>query len=184
MGDVREAITPDLQRWIEQQRIFFVATAPLAADGFVNCSPKGLDSFRILGPHDVAYLDLTGSGIETVAHLRENGRIVIMFCAFDGPPKIVRLHGTGRVIEAGTPEFESLRGSFPANIGMRAIVRVSLTRISDSCGYAVPRYRHVADRDTLDRWAEAKGPDGLVRYRRDKNARSVDGLRGLDLPAE
>jgi hypothetical protein len=107
-----------------------------------------------------------------------------MFCAFDGPPKIVRLHGTGRVIEAGTPEFESLRGSFPANIGMRAIVRVSLKRISDSCGYAVPRYRHVADRDTLDRWAEAKGPDGLVRYRRDKNALSVDGLRGLDLPAE
>src|SRR5215212_9175752 len=105
MGDVRETITPDLQRWIEQQRIFFVATAPLAADGLVNCSPKGLDSFRILGPRDVAYLDLTGSGIETIAHLRENGRIVIMFCAFEGPPKIVRLHGRGEVLAPGEPGY-------------------------------------------------------------------------------
>src|SRR5262245_43345892 len=160
--------------------MFFVATAPLAADGLLNCSPKGMDTFRILGPRDVAYLDLTGSGIETIAHLRENGRIVFTFCAFAGPPKIVRLHGTGIVIEADTPEYARLRPRFPDYPGARSIVRASLGRIGDSCGYAVPQYAYVGERDTLARWAESKGPDGLTRYRGEKNVRSLDGLPGLD----
>lgn len=179
MGQLHD-ITPDLRRWIERQKVFFVATAPLAADGLVNCSPKGLDSFRVLGPHEVAYVDLTGSGIETIAHLRENGRIVFMFCAFEGPPKIVRLHGTGQVAVAGSPAFEELRGLFPDHHGARAIVRATVARVSDSCGYAVPLYGYERDRDTLVRWSASKGPDGLARYRQQKNAHSLDGLPGLD----
>src|SRR5919198_2760664 len=123
MGMVYDAITPELADWLSQQRVFFVATAPLAGDGLVNCSPKGMDSFRILGPREVAYVDLTGSGIETVAHLRENGRIVFMFCAFAGPPKIVRLHGTGEVITPGAPDYPKLRAIFPDYPGRRAIIR-------------------------------------------------------------
>jgi hypothetical protein len=178
MGKVHDVISPALAAWIERQRMFFVATAPLDGDGLVNCSPKGMDSFRILGPRDVAYLDLTGSGVETVAHLRENGRIVFMFCAFEGAPQIVRLHGTACVAVAGTPEYEELRGQFVEYPGARAIVRASLTRISDSCGYAVPRYDFAEQRDTLVRWTEAKGP-AIETYRREKNAQSIDGLPGL-----
>jgi hypothetical protein len=158
----------------------FVGAAPLARDGLLNCSPKGMDSFRILGPREVAYLDLTGSGAETIAHLGENGRIVFMFCAFTGPPKIVRLHGTGSVVPAGTAAFDALRKLFPDHPGARAIVRASLTRIGDSCGFGVPRYDYVAERDTLARWADAKGMDGLTRYRREHNLRSLDGLPGLE----
>lgn len=180
MGDLHDHISPKLADWLRRQRMFFVATAPLDATGLINCSPKGLDCFRILGPRDVAYLDLTGSGVETIAHLRENGRIVFMFCAFEGPPQIVRLHGTGRVLEAGIAEYEELRGQFAEYPGERAIIRASLTRISDSCGYAVPRYAFTGDRDTLPRWTEAKGPDGIAAYRQQKNARSVDGLPGLE----
>lgn len=179
MGVVHDGIDGTLQAWIERQHVFFVATAPLAADGLINCSPKGLDSLRVLGPQRVAYADLTGSGVETIAHLRENGRIVIMFCAFDGPPKIVRLHGTGRVVEAGTEEFEQLRSRFPDRVGTRAIIDIAVTRVSDSCGYAVPTYDFRADRDTLTRWAAAKGPEGLAKYRKDKNRQSLDGLAGL-----
>ena len=175
-----ENITDALRQWIEAQRIFFVATAPLSAGGFVNCSPKGLDSLRILGPSDVAYVDLTGSGAETIAHLRENGRIVLMFCAFAGPPKIVRLHGTGRVVREGTPEFEQMRPAFRDYLGTRAIVRVAVTRVSDSCGYAVPLYDFRAERDTLTRWSETKGQEGLQRYRNQKNAVSIDGLPALE----
>jgi hypothetical protein len=182
VGVIYEAITPELQEWIARQHVFFVATAPLASEGHVNCSPKGMDSLRVLGPRDIAYVDLTGSGIETVAHLRENGRIVFMFCAFEGPPKIVRMHGAGRVIDAGTPEFESLRPSFPDYLGTRAMVRASITRISDSCGYSVPRLDYVGDRDTLSRWIEKKGSQGLTDYRAEKNSSSVDGLPGLSLP--
>jgi hypothetical protein len=151
MGKLHDGISSELKDWIEAQRMFFVATAPLAADGLVNCSPKGLDSFRILSPTEVAYLDLTGSGIETVAHLRENGRIVLMFCAFEGPPKIVLLHRTGTPIFPGTPEFNRIRPSFPNHIGARAIIRVEIRRVSDSCGYAVPQYQFQADRETLRR---------------------------------
>jgi Pyridoxamine 5'-phosphate oxidase len=180
MGKHYDEITPELADWLGQQRIFFVATAPLAADGLLNCSPKGMDTFRLLGPREVAYLDLTGSGIETVAHLRENGRIVFTFCAFTGPPKIVRLHGTGEVLTTDAPGYEKLRTLFPDYPGARAVVRACLIRISASCGFAVPRYNYVGERDTLVRWAETKGTDGLTRYRSEKNARSLDGLPGLE----
>jgi hypothetical protein len=179
MGKVYDGITPELSQWIERQHLFFVATAPLASDGLINCSPKGMDTFRIVGPREVAYLDLTGSGVETIAHARENGRIVFMFCGFEGPPKIVRLHGTSEVHAPGSPLYDSLSGLFAAHIGTRAIVRAHLTRISDSCGFGVPQYRYTADRDTLTRWAESKGPDRLAEYREANNARSVDGLPGL-----
>jgi hypothetical protein len=184
MGKSYDSITPVLSNWIERQRMFFVATAPLAGNGLVNCSPKGMDTFRILGPRDVAYLDLTGSGVETVAHARENGRIVFMFCAFNGPPKIVRLHGTSDVLLAGSPEYASLAPLFPEYPGRRAIIRALLVRISESCGYAVPRYEYVGDRDTLVQWSESKGPDGLRQYRREKNARSLDELPGLPVVSD
>jgi hypothetical protein len=137
-----------------------------------------MDAFRVLGPREVAYLDLTGSGIETVSHLRENGRIVFMFCASTGredrsPARTARGYGHA-------PEHAALRRQFPDYPGARTIVRASLTRISDSCGYSVPQYEYVGDRDTLLRWAESKGPDALVQYRSEKNARSYDGLPGLD----
>ena len=180
MGKTYDDISPELADWIGRQHLFFVSTAPLAADGLINCSPKGMDSFRILGAREVAYVDLTGSGVETISHVRENGRIVFMFCAFEGPPKIVRLHGSAEVLVADTPEYDRLAARFPVIAGSRAIVRAQLTRVSDSCGYAVPRYAYAGDRDTLVRWAEAKGADGLVRYRAEKNARSLDGLPGLD----
>ena len=180
MGKLYDEITPELADWIGQQRLFFVATAPLAAEGLLNCSPKGMDTFRILGPRTVAYLDLTGSGIETIAHVRENGRIVFTFCAFEEAPKIVRLHGTAEVVASGSADFESLRPLFPDYPGARAVVRARLSRIADSCGYAVPRYDYVAERDALIRWAESKGSEGVTQYRREKNVRSLDDLPGLD----
>src|SRR5688572_15038623 len=183
MGQPYDEISDQLAAWIRSQHMFFVATAPLASDGVINCSPKGLDSFRILGPREVAYVDLTGSGIETIAHCRENGRIVLMFCAFDGAPKIVRLHGTCEVLMIGTLAFEQLVALFPEYPGARAILRVQLSRVSESCGYAVPKYNYVAQRDTLVGWAAKKGPDGLERYRQEKNARSLDRLPGL-IPIE
>jgi hypothetical protein len=179
MADVLPEIAPDLARWMTAQHIFFVATAPLAADGHVNCSPKGMDTLRILGPRAVAYLDVTGSGAETIAHLQENGRIVLMFCALDGAPRILRIHGTGRVLVAGGAEYTALLPTFPDYPGMRAIIHVDVSRVSTSCGYAVPRYDFQEERDTLVRWTEKKGPEGIARYREEKNARSIDGLRGL-----
>lgn len=179
MGKIFEEISVDLRSWLEAQRMFVVATAPLAAGGHVNCSPKGGDTFRILGPRVVAYADLTGSGIETVAHLRENGRIVVMFCAYEGAPKIVRLHGRGTVVEPTDAGFAELRACFPALIGLRSIIRIALTRISDSCGYAVPFYDFVAPRDVLDKLGENLGPAGLAEYRGRKNRASIDGLPGL-----
>ena len=171
-----------MQAWIERQRLFFVSTAPLAAEGRINCSPKGLDTLRILDPRTIAYLDLTGSGIETVAHLRENGRIVLMFCAFEGPPKIVRLHGRGTVLTDSDSGFEDLRARFGEMPGVRSVIRISLLRISESCGFGVPRYEFAGNRDQLARWAAAKGEAGLAEYRATKNATSVDGLPGLKPP--
>jgi hypothetical protein len=179
MGDSYDGISAELSKWIGRQHVFFVATAPLAGDGLINCSPKGMDTFRILGPHEVAYLDLTGSGVETIAHSRENRRIVFMFCAFEGTPKIVRLHGTSDVLLPGSPEFDLLSPLFPTYPGQRAIVRARLSRIGDSCGYAVPKYSYAGDRDTLIRWSEAKHEEGLAQYREAKNARSLNGLPGL-----
>ena len=179
MGKVYEHITPELSTWVTQQKMFFVATAPLSGEGLVNCSPKGGDSFRVLNEHQVAYQDLTGSGIETVAHLRENGRIVVMFCAFEGAPKIVRFHGTGEVMGREHPEFAGLAAHFPDNPGTRALIRITVTRVSDSCGFAVPLYEFREPRLVLDKWAESQGDEGLRTYRRSKNAQSLDGLPGL-----
>jgi hypothetical protein len=179
MGKQYEEITPDLTAWLADQQLFFVATAPLSGDGLVNCSPKGMDTFRVMGPREVGYLDLTGSGIETAAHLAENGRIVLMFCAFAGPPKIVRFHGVGAYHPVGTSEFEQSLALFPALPGIRGIVHVRVSRISDSCGYGVPRYEFIEQRNSLRRWAESKGPEGLETYKTVNNARSLDGLPGI-----
>src|SRR5579864_1653400 len=169
----------NLQRFIEAQPVFFVATAPLDAQGHVNLSPKGLNSFRVLGPRAVAYLDLIGSGVETIAHLKENGRIVLMFCAFDGPPNIVRLHGQGRVVEPHSAEFPELAAQFPKYESTRSIIVVDVTRISDSCGFGVPLMKYEGGRDQHFSWAQKKGPDGLREYKQQKNRRSIDGLPGL-----
>jgi hypothetical protein len=166
--------------WIERQQMFFVATAPLAEDGHVNLSPKGLDTLRLLDDRTVAYLDLTGSGAETAAHLRENGRITIMWCAFDGPPRIVRVQGRGEYVAL---DDERVAGRFPELPGGRGVVVVHADRISDSCGYAVPVFEYQAQRDRLVDWADAKSPDELDDYRRTKNATSIDGLPAIDVVA-
>ena len=184
MAKSTDAISPELADWLGEQQMFFVATAPLAAAGHVNCSPKGMDSLRVLAPGEVAYLDLTGSGAETIAHVRENGRGRLMFCAFAGAPKIVRLHGRGEIVTAGHPRWSELLARFPAQPGVRSIVLVQLTRVASSCGYGVPVYEFVGQRDTLADWAVKKGEDGVRRYQRDKNRRSLDGLPALDLDVE
>jgi hypothetical protein len=179
MARVHVGIDPALQDFLERQPVFFVASAPLAADGHVNVSPKGLDgTFRVLGPRWVAYLDLTGSGVETIAHVRENGRITLMFCAFAGPPRIVRLYGRGVVVTPDDADYDTLVSQFPALPGARAVVSVALDRIADSCGYGVPRLEVVEPRDRLLAWAESKGDTGLADYRADRNAQSIDGLPG------
>jgi hypothetical protein len=180
VGKTYPEIDPKLAEFVRRQHVFFVATAPLSADGRVNLSPKGLESLVVLDPHTVAYLDLTGSGIETVAHLRENGRIALMFCAFEGPPKILRLQGRGEVIEPQDASWGELRARFPAHLGARALIRVRVERIADSCGYAVPFLRYEGERDQLARWAEHKGPEGLRDYRATHNTKSIDGLPGLE----
>ena len=178
MGLVFQEIDSRLQEFIESQKMFFVATAPLDKNGHINVSPKGLDSFRVLDGTTVAYADLTGSGVETIAHVRENGRIVILFCAFDGAPKIVRLHGTGEVIESDHQEFESLASLFPTYKSLRSVVRVSCHRISDSCGYGVPLFDYRGDRSQLNDWAENKKVD-VRAYQLEKNSTSIDGLPGI-----
>jgi len=180
MSKQHENISPELAAWIAGQRLFFVSTAPLSGAGHVNLSPKGGDAFRVLGPLEAAYQDYTGSGAETAAHLRENGRITLLFCAFEGPPKIVRLYGRGTVLASGHPRFEALAAQFPPNPGTRAIVHVQVARVMQSCGYSVPLYDFRGQRDALDRWACAQGPDKLRAYRADKNQRSMDGLPAFD----
>ena len=179
MSKQLEMIDEDLADWMRAQHVFFVATAPLAATGHVNCSPKGGDCFRILGPMTVAYQDYTGSGAETSAHLAENGRIVIMFCAFDGKPQIARLHGHGAVFAPADPGYAELAKLFPENPGTRAIVKVDVTRVSTSCGFSVPILEFREPREILDKWADNKGPDGLTTYRREKNSLSIDGIPAI-----
>jgi hypothetical protein len=179
MGKVYEAIDERLAEWIGSQHLFFVATASLSLEGSVNLSPKGLDSFSILDPHTVAYLDLVGSGAETVAHLRENGRITILFCSFEGSPRLLRLYGRGEVHEPGDEGFETLLARFPQYPGLRSIIRVSVTRIADSCGFGVPLYRFEGERTQLRAWAERKGEKGLREYQLENNRVSVDGLPAL-----
>ena len=180
MGKTYDAIDDKLAAFLLRQHLFFVATAPNIGNGHVNLSPKGLDGFRVLTPTSVAYLDYPGSGVETIAHLRDNGRITLMFCAFEGPPKIVRLYGRGEVLRPGDADFAALVRLFPTMPGTRSVIRIHLDRVSDSCGYAVPTYRHTGARDQLIAWAERKGADGIADYQRQRNARSIDGLPGLD----
>lgn len=179
MAKAYPEIDESLSNFIQAQSVFFVATAPLAASGHVNLSPKGLDTLRILGPKKVAYLDIFGSGVETIAHLRENRRIAIMFCAFEGAPKILRLHGHGRVVETCEAEFAALQEHFPVYEGTRAIIMVEVTRISDSCGYGVPLLRYEAARRELPAWCRKRGTEGLKIYRQQKNRLSIDGLPGV-----
>jgi len=179
MGKVYPAIEGPIAEWIAAQKVFFVASAPLSGSGHVNLSPKGLDTLRILDPHSVVYLDLVGSGAETAAHLRENGRITLLFCAFEGKPKLLRLYGRGRVVEPGDPDWEALASRFPALPGRRAVIHVDVERIADSCGFGVPLYRFEGERPQLVEWAERKGEAGLRSYLREHNARSIDGLPSL-----
>lgn len=189
MGRVYDTIDDSLQRWLMKQPLFFVGTAPNDPDGRVNVSPKGgAGVFRVLGPKRVAYVDLVGSGVETVAHLQENGRIVAMFCAFDGPPKIYRLHGQGRVVSEDDPEFAALLPEFPLDESQiplaRGMVIIDVTRISDSCGFGVPRMEVVSERDQLLRWSQNQqtknGEAWKARYMAANNAQSIDGLPGYD----
>jgi predicted pyridoxine 5'-phosphate oxidase superfamily flavin-nucleotide-binding protein len=180
---MNSTIDESAKKFIEAQPVFFVGSAPLDATGHVNVSPKGLDTLRILGPTTVAYLDLTGSGIETVSHLKENGRIVLMFCAFEGPPKILRVHGRGRVVEPGQARFAELASHFPEYPGARSIILVDVTRVADSCGFGVPLFELKGQRTQLPAWACKKGPDGLKAYRQEKNRAGIDGQPGIGTPA-
>jgi Pyridoxamine 5'-phosphate oxidase len=182
MGRVDDVISDELAEFIGAQHVFFVATAPSDDGGHVNLSPKGLDTFAVIDAETVAYLDLTGSGVETIAHLRDNGRITIMFCAFDGKPLIVRLYGRGEVLPVGEPEADALLPRFGAYPGARSVIRVQLDRVSTSCGYGVPLLQYDRERDRLSQWAQRRGADGLVEYRAEKNAASIDGLPGLAPP--
>ena len=191
MGKVYPELNERLREFIARQPVFFVATAPCltaAGDGgHVNVSPKGYrDTFAVLGPRQVAYLDLTGSGAETIAHLRQNGRITIMFCSFGRPPKILRLYGTGRAVLPGDPDWAAASAPFPAGSGLgtscadrRAVIVADLDRIADSCGYAVPLMELRQERDVLARANERKGQADLVAYRKERNAVSIDGLPAL-----
>ena len=179
MGKVHVEIDEQLAKMIRAQLVFFVATAPPVSEGNINLSPKGLDTFRILGPRTVAYVDIIGSGVETIAHLKENGRIVLMFCAFEGPPRIIRLHGQGHPIETHSPQFPGLISQFPHYDATRAIIVVDVTRISNSCGFGVPLMEYRGQRDHHFSWVQRKGLDGLTTYKAEKNRRSIDGLPGL-----
>lgn len=182
MGKIYSSLTEKHEAFIRDQQMFFVSTAPLSESGHVNCSPKGLgETFQIIDAEHVAYLDLTGSGVETIAHLRENGRMCLMFCAFKGPPNILRLYGTGHVHQPHHMRFQELLERFPEMPGTRAIIELEITRVADSCGFSVPFYSYEGDRDTLQKSAEKKGPAGLADYRARKNRYSIDGLPGLDV---
>lgn len=176
MGEVHLQLPADLQSFLARQHIFFVATAPLSGEGHINLSPKGMDCLRILSPQEVAYLDLTGSGNETSAHLLENGRITLMTCAFEGPPNILRIHGHGTVHLPGSPRWIELRPLFPDLEGARQIMTIHVDRVQTSCGYAVPLMEFKNDRTMLTKWAAVKGPEGLAQYRTEKNEASIDAM--------
>ena len=190
MSMVFDGIDARQRDWIAAQALFFVGTAPLADDGHVNVSPKGpIGSLRVIDDHTVAYLDVIGSGAETIAHLRENGRIVIMLCAFDGPPRILRLHGSGEAIMPGHPRYDELvaRCAFEEPAipeSRRAVVLVDVTRVADSCGYGVPLMRFEGLRPHAPKWAEKKlrvgGQEAFADYQRERNERSIDGLPAVE----
>ncbi len=177
---VHERIDGRLRAFIEAQPMFFVATAPSGPGGHVNVSPKGMrGTFVVLGEHRVAYLDFHGSGAETIAHLTENGRITLMFCAFQGPPNIVRLHGRGRAIPVTLPAYAEMLPLFPEppdTHGARSIIDVEVERVSDSCGYSVPLMTYDGDRDLLLQWSERRSDEDFAEYRQAKNGASIDGL--------
>ena len=186
MGKVHESIDGRLRAFIERQHVFFVATAPSGPGGHVNVSPKGIGgTFAVLDEHTVAYVDVTASGAETIAHLRDNGRITIMFCAFEGPPNIVRLHGRGRFVTLYDEGFDALLARFDGGLdesrGVRAVVVVDVERVSDSCGYGVPLLSYEGERDLLPAHMARKGVQGRADYRRLKNRTSVDGLPAFDM---
>lgn len=176
MSKTYPAIDAELRQWIEQQPVFFVASAPLARNGHINLSPRGLDSLRILGEHEVLILDLTGSGNETAAHLLENGRLTLMFCSFGIEPRILRLYGTGEVVLPGATHWSAMRNNFADLPGVRQIFHVRVERIQTSCGFGVPRLDFVSQRDTLLDWAIKKGEAGVTAYQEQKNHTSIDGL--------
>lgn len=179
MGKVHDGIDGRLKSWIEAQPVFFVATAPLSGDGHINLSPRGLSgTFAVLDEHTVAWLDVNGSGAETIAHLRENGRIVVMLCAFEGPPNVVRLHGRGRTVLPTDAEWLALANRFPDKTA-RAVIVVDVTRVSDSCGFGVPLMDYVGDRELTDEWAERRTAEQIADYQRTRNAVSIDGLPAL-----
>lgn len=179
MGLSFDSIDERARAFIEDQHLFFVGTAPSGEDGHVNLSPKGYDTLRVLGPNRIAYLDLTGSGSETIAHLRQNGRITLMFCAFEGKPLILRVYGRGTVAEPGDAAYDEVAALVPPHRGARAAVVVDVDRVATSCGYSIPFYEHVGERTTLDEWAERKSDDDLAAYRAQHNAVSIDGLPSL-----
>ena len=176
MGSFFNFIEVKHQSFIEQQKMFFVATAPVGADGHINLSPKGMDSFRVLTPNKVAYLDLVGSGNETSAHILENGRITFMFCAYDGPPNILRLYGKGRTVLPKHEEWTALAANFITPLGTRQIIVADIDMVQTSCGYSVPLFTYKGERNHADKWAQNKGKDGLEKYMKDKNQVSMDGL--------
>ena len=176
MARIYETITDQLAGFIAAQPMFFVATAPLAADGHVNLSPKGGDTLRVTGPDTVMYADFAGSGAETIAHLRDNGRITIMWCSFGKRPRIVRIHGRGTALFDGDDAFAGLVGEFPPLSGLRSIISVEVTRIADSCGYAVPRMDLIEPRTRLEDWIEGQTPEELAGYMQENNTTSIDGL--------
>jgi len=182
VGKIYERIEPDLAQWLTAQPLFVVSTAPLDAEGLVNVSPKGLaGTFTVLDGSTVAYLDLTGSGVETIAHLRQNGRIVLMFMALEGRPNIVRLHGKGEVVLPGDPRFDEMLPRFSQHPGVRSIIVVAVHRVADTCGYAVPKLAFVGDREVLDLSNAKKGSAGVLRYQTEKNSTSLDGLPALPM---
>jgi hypothetical protein len=184
MGKTYEHIDERLAAFIAKQKMFFVATAPLSGGGHVNLSPKGYDAFRILGPKQVAYCDLGGSGIETVAHIRENGRITIMFCAFEGPAMILRLYGRGSVQQFDDPGFADRKAALFPNLGRcRNIITVDVDHIADSCGWGVPFYEFKSEREQLTRWIGSVTQEEWEAKRYATNAASIDGLPGLKRPA-
>ncbi|QHC67960.1 pyridoxamine 5'-phosphate oxidase family protein [Rathayibacter oskolensis] len=179
MAAIFDSLDENLTTWIQAQPMWFVATAPLGAEGHVNISPRGLDSFSVLGPRRVGWVDYTGSGVETIAHLRENGRVCLMFASFGSRPRIVRLHGHGSVHLPGTPGFDEVVALHPENPSTRAVITVDLSRISDACGWGVPVMELTGERDLLRLQAEKKGPEGMAEYRATRNAVSIDGLPGF-----
>lgn len=179
MGRVLDHIDDATTSWIAKQHMFFVGTAP-SNGGRVNLSPKGLDTFRVLRPIEVAYLDLTGSGAETIAHIRDNGRITFMFTAFDGPPRILRLYGKGSVHLPSAERFAELESLFPKRRAVRSVITATIDRMQDSCGYSVPAMKYLGQRTHLDTWVDKRSDDDIETYQAEKNATSIDGLPALD----